>query len=243
MTDPTAIPLIDRDEMVVLATEEWRRLLGLLEDLSSIEWSTQTVCDDWDVRLMVAHLLGAAEGNASMAENVRQLVRGSRVAKRMGRDQIDGINAVQVADREHLSPAELVMRLREVTPRAVQGRRRTPGPMRRISIPDPVAGRVNLGHLMDVIYTRDQWLHRVDISRVTDRGLELTVDHDGRIVADVVAEWARTHEQPFELVLTGPAGGKFGTGAGEALELDAVDFCWAVSGRGGEVPLGQRVLF
>ncbi len=243
MTDPTDIPPIDRDEMVVLATEEYRRLLALFEDLSPAEWRTRTVCDDWDVRLMVAHLLGAAEGNASMAENVRQLARGSRAAKRMGRDQIDGINAVQVADREHLSTDQLVDRLREVAPRAVRGRYKAPGLMRRVSIPDPVAGRLNLGHLMDAVYTRDQWLHRVDISRATGRELELTADHDGRIVADVVAEWARMHGRPFELVLTGPAGGKYGTGSGESFELDAVDFCWAVSGRGGEVPLGQKVLF
>ncbi|MEX1280523.1 MAG: maleylpyruvate isomerase family mycothiol-dependent enzyme [Acidimicrobiia bacterium] len=243
MTDPTDIPPIDRDEMVVLATEEYRRLLALFEDLSPAEWQTQTVCDDWDVRLMVAHLVGAAEGNASMVENVRQLARGTRLAKRMGRDQIDGINAVQVADREHLSTEQLVERLREVAPRAVTGRYRTPGLMRRISVPDPVAGRLSLGHLMDVIYTRDQWLHRVDISRATGREVELTANHDGRIVADVVAEWARLHGRPFELVLTGLAGGKYGTGSGESFELDAVDFCWAASGRGGEVPLGQKVLF
>lgn len=243
MTDPTDIPPIDREEMTVLATEEYRRLLGLLEDLSPAEWSTPTVCDDWDVRLMVAHLLGAAEGNASMVETVRQLARGTRLAKRMGREQIDGINAVQVADREHLSPTELVDRLRAVAPRAVRGRHRTPGPIRRISVPDPVAGRLSMGHLMDVIYTRDEWLHRVDICRATGRELELTPDHDGRIVADVVAEWARTHGRPFELVLTGPAGGKFGTGSGPSIELDAVDFCWAVSGRGGEMPLDTQVLF
>jgi len=35
----------------------------------------------------------------------------------------------------------------------------------------------------------------------------LTPDHDARIVADVVAEWAGRHGRPFTLHLTGPAGG------------------------------------
>jgi hypothetical protein len=61
-----------------------------------------------------------------------------------------------------------------------------------------------------------------------------TPEHDGVLVADVVGEWARTHGQPFRLVLTGPAGGEFhhGTG-GEAIgPLDAVEFCRILSGRG-----------
>jgi hypothetical protein len=31
--------------------------------------------------------------------------------------------------------------------------------------------------------------------------MHLTADHDGRLVADIVAEWASIHEQPFELPL------------------------------------------
>ena len=42
----------------------------------------------------------------------------------------------------------------------------------------------------------------------------LTADHDGVIVADVVAEWARRHGQPYQLKLTGPAGGSWTSGTG-----------------------------
>jgi hypothetical protein len=61
---------------------------------------------------------------------------------------------------------------------------------------------------------------------------QLTGEHDGRIVADVVAEWSRRHAQPYTLVLTGPAGGRFtaGTGAPEQ-RLDAVEFVRILSGR------------
>ena len=91
---------------------------------------------------------------------------------------------------------------------------------------------LRLGHLMDVIYTRDVWMHRVDIARATGRPLELDAAVDGRVVEDVVAEWAARHRQPFSLRLTGPAGGGFHVqDGGQSLELDAVEFCRAVSGR------------
>ncbi|HUC33678.1 MAG TPA: maleylpyruvate isomerase family mycothiol-dependent enzyme, partial [Ilumatobacteraceae bacterium] len=61
--------------------------------------------------------------------------------------------------------------------------------------------------------------------------LELTPDHDGRIIADVADEWFARHGRPCELVLTGPAGGRFGTSGGERYELDAVEFCRIMSGR------------
>ena len=60
----------------------------------------------------------------------------------------------------------------------------------------------------------------------------MTPEHDGRIVADVVAEWARRHGRPFTLELEGPAGGTFQHGdGGERTTLDAVEFCRILSGR------------
>jgi len=89
-----------------------------------------------------------------------------------------------------------------------------------------------VGYLFDVILTRDTCMHRVDLSRATERALELTPDHDGRIVADVVAEWARRHGRPFTLTLSGPAGGVFTQGtAGEQITMDAVEFARTLSGR------------
>jgi len=54
---------------------------------------------------------------------------------------------------------------------------------------------------------------------------EMTINHDGRILADIIAEWAATHREPFTLVLDGPAGGTFvhGTG-GEEVHSSVVDF-------------------
>jgi uncharacterized protein (TIGR03083 family) len=103
-------------------------------------------------------------------------------------------------------------------------------------IPQQVGDRPEqwtFGYLIDVILSRDTWMHRVDIARATGQDLVLTADHDGVLVADVAAEWAGRHGQPCTLTLTGPAGGSWtwGTG-GPALELDAVEFCRLLSGRG-----------
>jgi hypothetical protein len=66
------------------------------------------------------------------------------------------------------------------------------------------------------------------------------------LVADVVAEWARRHGQPFNLTLRGSAGGNFigESDKGEGYDLDAVEFCRTLSGRShGEGLLGQEVPF
>jgi hypothetical protein len=47
-----------------------------------------------------------------------------------------------------------------------------------------------------------------------------------------VAEWASIHGEPFELVLDGPAGGKFSQGIhGERVEMDAIEFIRVLAGR------------
>jgi len=85
-----------------------------------------------------------------------------------------------------------------------------------------------------VILTRDPWMHRLDLARATGQDLVLTADHDGVLVADVVAEWARRHGQPYQLELTGPAGGSWTSGTGgEEIVMDAADFCRVLSGRPG----------
>src|SRR5205085_910601 len=79
---------------------------------------------------------------------------------------------------------------------------------RTMSVDMPgVHERWALSYLFDIIFTRDSWMHRVDITRATRHEMMLTPEHDGRIVADVVAEWARRHGKPSRPVLGRPAGG------------------------------------
>jgi hypothetical protein len=149
-----------------------------------------------------------------------------------------------------LSTAQVIEKFATNGPKAAAARRRTPGFIRRRTMPVPqqVNGRTEnwtLGFLIDVILTRDPWMHRTDIARVTGAPLVLTAEHDGVIVADVVREWADRHGQPYTLRLSGPAGGSWSAGAGGAvIELDAIEFCRIVSGRGpGEGLLATEVPF
>src|SRR5262249_61529912 len=64
-------------------------------------------------------------------------------------------------------------------PKAARARRRAPGFIRRRAMPDlqSVGGREEawtLGFLIDVILTRDPWMHRADIARATGRSEEHT---------------------------------------------------------------------
>jgi hypothetical protein len=104
----------------------------------------------------------------------------------------------------------------------------------KIAVDGPVFETWRLGYLVDTIYLRDLWMHRADVARATGRPLELSAGHDGRVVADIVAEWARRHGKPFVLDLAGPAGGTYsqGTeGSAEHLALDAVEFARTLAGR------------
>lgn len=216
---------------ILAAQLEYERLVTLLADLDEADWERPTSCTEWDVRQMVAHLVGAADGTASMREMLRQARRGRRL--RPGAPLVDGINAVQVTDREQLGPRALVAALERSGARGVRRGRRLPGAVRALPMPfGPPLGVRPLGYLMDRIYTRDAWMHRMDICEATGREPLLTGDHDGCIVADVVDEWLGSHDQPVELVLTGPAGGTWRRGgAGERLELDAIELARVLSGR------------
>jgi hypothetical protein len=149
--------------------------------------------------------------------------------------RIDALTALQVEEHAHLTPGELLEAMRKAAPAALAGRRSTTAEDRAAAYAPgpPFDPEWTRGYLLDVIHTRDPWLHRVaDIARATGRAPVLTSDHDGRIVADVVAEWAGRHGQAFTLVLDGPAGGTFVTGdGGEHLQLDAIDFCRILSSR------------
>lgn len=238
VTDTTNIGPLTHREAMKLQAQEFERTLELLRSLDEEDWTAQTACPDWDVRRMYLHVLGAAHAGASMRENAHQMRLGYAHRKRHGSPLEAALSNVQVREREHLQPDDLVSALEAVAPRTVRGRRRLPSLMRnhaKLTVDGPVHEKWTLGYLIDTIYLRDMWMHRVDAALATDRALDLTPEHDGRIVADAVAEWARRHDRPVSLDLTGPAGGTFthqpeATDA-EHLTLDAVDFCRTLAGR------------
>jgi uncharacterized protein (TIGR03083 family) len=234
VTDVETIPQMSHREAMVLAETEAGRLLEVVDQLGAQDWSRPTDCEGWDVKALLSHVLGAMEGNARARKFVRQYRAATSAAKRSGRPMIDEMTALQVREHAAVPPDEMARRLRELAPKAVRGRRRTPRLLRAVPFKPgpPVEGTWNLGYLVGTIMNRDYWMHRVDLTSATRKELVLTAAHDGRIVADVVAEWARVHGQPFTLILDGPAGGGFVHGErGEELRLDAVEFCRALSGR------------
>ena len=224
---------LDRSTALRLAATEYQRYLDLLGTLEPQHWSQPTDCPAWTVKQMAAHNLGMAEMAGSLPEMVRQFT----AAGRRPEDGIDALTAHQIERRASLTPAEIIDRYRAAGPQASQGRRRRSRLIGRVTMPDKqeVDGspeQWTFGYLFETILTRDTWMHRIDTARATGRPPVLTADHDGVLVADVVAEWASRHGAPFALELTGPAGGSWSVGTGgQELSVDAVLFARTLSGR------------
>jgi uncharacterized protein (TIGR03083 family) len=225
MIDVATIESLSHPEAMSLQARELEHTLASLRSLDDIAWSAATDCPAWDVRAMYQHVLGACESGASLRENIHQLRRARSFRKKNGGPLEAALSAVQVHERMDLSPRQIVERLAAVAPKTVRGRKRTPA----------LVETWNMGYLIDTIYLRDLWMHRIDVSHALGRSLELNTDHDARIIADVVAEWARRHSQPFVLVLTGPVGATYTQNPdvpeSEHISLDAIEFCRTLAGR------------
>lgn len=225
---------LERATAMRLAATEYDRFLTQLRRLRTSDWTQPTDCAAWDVRSLVGHVVGMTEMSASLPEQLKQM----RAAGKAGGEFIDALTALQVAKHSGDSTDQLLARCAAVGPKAAKGRRRAPGFVRGRTMPmlqtvGPSVEAWTFGFLIDVILTRDVWMHRVDIARAAGLEVELAAEHDGLIVADVVKEWAGRHGQPCVVQLSGPAGGEwvFGSGGTEVVG-DAVDFCRGLSGRG-----------
>src|SRR5262245_9548695 len=207
-TSQPRTPVLPRQVAMRLAATEYQRFADLLRSLGPGDWTRPTDCPGWDVRAMAAHALGMVEMAASIRESSRQ----TRLARRRGGVYIDALTGLQVDERQHMTPEQITGRFAARAPKAASGRRRAPGFLRRRAMSEliEIDGREEAwttGYLVDIILTRDPWMHRADIARATGAAHVLTAEHDGVLVADVVAEWAARHGQPYTLQLTGPAGG------------------------------------
>lgn len=242
------VPPITRAEVEGLARAEYARVADQLRGLSPEDWSNPTDCSLWDVRAMAGHCTGMLATFTGYRTLMGEMRTATKTSKRSGVPMIDALTAQQVADHAGLSTDELIAKVDDVGPGAARWRATRPALFRRMPMKEEVGGKEEtwrMGYLLDVILTRDPWMHRVDISRATGRPMELTAEHDGRIIADVVAEWARRHGAPFTLTLTGPAGAEYVSGeGGEHITIDAVEFCRTLSGRAtGTGLLTQEVPF
>jgi len=242
-TDISGVARIGRQEAPGLAREEYRRLAELAAQLSSEQWTFPTDCPGWTVRDVLAHVAGSMAGT-SLREGLRQRKLAGQRSQASGRNFLDEMNQMHIQERNGLSKRDLVRELTDQILPAVKARRRVPALLRKAPIPTE-GDRLTLGKLLDVILTRDCWMHRIDVCRATGLAPLLSADHDGRLVADVVCDWADRHGRPFVLRLTGGAGGSFvRPPGGPEIELDAVEFCRTLSGRSaGEGLLATEVVF
>jgi uncharacterized protein (TIGR03083 family) len=233
--DVTTIARIKHAEAMEIAEVENRKFGAALRALDTDDWAKPTDCARWDVRALAAHVVGSAAGQASPREFFRQVRAGRPVVKEIGAEYWwDGMNEIHVRERAGLSPDELIDEWDRNSAAALAARRKLPRLIARLpllNLPAPVH-RQPLSYLFDMGFTRDVWMHRVDLSQAAGTVFDADADHDGRIVADLVAEWAGTHGEPFSLTLTGPAGGSYAAGTGgERVEMDAVEFCRVLAGR------------
>jgi uncharacterized protein (TIGR03083 family) len=233
----STIPRIKHDEAMAITEVENHRLGELLADVTPEQWALPTDCTRWDVRAVAVHLIASAEAQASPGEMIKLMRAGPKLMTEIeGIYPVDGINEAALRARTHLTPAELPALWHRVAAKALRARQRIPAPIRALPLLK-LAPKVwkPVGYLYDIGFTRDVWMHRVDLSRAIDRPFQATTDHDGRIVADIIAEWATTHTDPFELELAGPAGGTYVRDAAAdvtSIEMDAIDCCRILSGRG-----------
>jgi uncharacterized protein (TIGR03083 family) len=232
-------PTIAHAEAMRLTETENARLLAQLHGLSEEQWHSPTDCTGWTVRDVVVHLVASAQAQANPVEFARQVLAGRGLTAQIGGQHwVDGLNEAQLRARTDWTPAMLPAAWERHSAAALKSRRRVPAPVRALPVlPIGTGLGVHIGwqplsYLFDMGFTRDVWMHRMDIARAARTDPELTADHDGRIVADILAEWSGRHGQAYTLTLTGPAGGQFrGGGGGEHQTVDAVEFARILSGR------------
>jgi uncharacterized protein (TIGR03083 family) len=236
-TPISALTRVDHAEAMDLTVVEHDRFYTVLDHLQDEDWVRPTDCPGWDVRAIAVHVLASAQAQAAPRELLRQVRAGRKLGYPRWRDRA---NAAQLAARNNLKARELTDSWAVVSYQALHARQRIPAavlalPLLPLGVVDGVRmGWKPVGYLYGIGFTRSVWMHRVDIARATHRPPQISPEHDGRIVADLVAEWATTHMEPFTLRLSGAAGGKFirdRDNPGELVSLDAIEFVRVLSGR------------
>lgn len=153
----------------------------------------------------------------------------------------DAANRLQIEERAGLTAQEVIAEFRATGPVSIRNRARLPWLVRNIRLPmGNTLGFSPLAYLTDVIYPRDEWMHRYDICAATGHEMVVTAEHDGRITALVLWDVARKLKRPLQgrtvaLRLAGLAGGDYLFGPGGApdclIATDIFSFHLRASGR------------
>ena len=226
-------------------TAEYAALVTLVDGLGPEQWRAPTECTGWTVRHMVAHLAGSAECGARTSALVRHygyaFVRSARAPQTF----VDHMCVSQIAAREGLSGPELAADLRRWAADTPGRAESTPALVRRIPLPAVAGGPpgARMSWFLDVISTRDVWMHRVDLARALGVERDVTVA-EAEAVRQVVRDLDTAWDGPsLDLVLTGPGGGQFRLGDGDPVATvteDAVALMRLLSGRSDECDLATE---
>ncbi len=268
--DVAAIPHLGHEEAGHMARVELERFIALLETLSEDDWSRPTYCTLWTVRQMVGHQAGAYAGSASLPELRRQWMPAPQPKPgQMGIDAVNDLQVADranaapadlIAELRDAGPKAIVNR--QHLPAFVRGLRFRPGPflmawrpaqmlaaLCRPYGPTAIAfhhregtfhGQMRLDYITDLIYTRDTWMHRIDICLATGRRMVLTDEHDGRMMALVMRDLgeqlkADLGERTVAYDIPGPGGGCWRIGPSPepdaTIQMDLCDFNVLASGR------------
>lgn len=235
----------DPDAARAHAVAEYAALVAMVDALSAPDWDRPTDCTEWRVRDLVAHVAGACEEACRLPVMLRHQAVALNGVRRRDGAMVDLLCAAQIADRARLSDAELAADLRRWAAGAPDGRRRQPGLLRRVPLPAFAGLRpgTRLSYLLDVVYVRDVWLHRVDLHRAT--GVDLpTSTAEAEVVAQVVRDLDLEWRGPaFVLELTGRGAGSWAVGEGDPVATvteDAVALMRLLSGRSDECVLATE---
>ena len=234
----------DRTQAVALAAEEESRFVDLAHRLDRTDWAQPaTNRPGWSVRNVGVHLLGQMRARRSVREQVRQ----QKQAAERTADLRSGWAQLHLEAGAEYGVDRLLAELSRAAAETHRGPWRSLPAVRRFVAVAVLVGAEtehwSIEYLMDRVALRGAWRDRLDVCRSTGRSMVLTPAHDGQIVADVVADWAERHAQPFTLSLTGTIGGVFTRGVdGEAVRLDAIEFCRTVAAPGARAGLMSQAV-
>ncbi len=164
-----------------LTEVENARLLAQLRGLTDEQWTAATDCTGWTVRDVAVHLIASAQAQANPAEFARQVFTGRRLTAEIGGSHwVDGVNEAQLRSRTSWSTMMLPEAWQRHSAAALKARRRMPAPVRALPLL-PIGtglgvhiGWQPLGYLFDMGFTRDVWVHRIDIALAAGIPSELT---------------------------------------------------------------------
>jgi uncharacterized protein (TIGR03083 family) len=238
----TLIPPLTHHEAMTMAVEELKRFQALIESLAEEDWHQPTDCSLWTVKDIVAH----QAAHVCSVTSVRSFMSQSnpmvmRSYLKNGMNMLDAMNQAQVDLRRQYTPGQLIAEIQDTTQRSLEGRNRLPAFVRSLVLPLPGLDQPrSLGYLFDLIYSRDMWMHRIDICHAIGRKMPLDAAHDGRIVALIVKDLAEKSKRGLHggavlLELTGAAGGSYRIGENSTpqatIEIDVLTFAALTSGR------------